>query len=184
MIGKIPAKLTWMIGAGAVAGYAAVIALSLVLTGMALATIAEQRASVAASELTLAHMERVAVAPKDDGSPLGDAPAGSPFLQGETLNVGGAALLQQVATDIHAVGGNVFSSQVNIDSNGVKDGWIGLTVGCEIEQSALQALLYNIEAGMPFLFIDQLMVQVSTAGADGSRMRVLLGVSGQWRNGK
>jgi general secretion pathway protein M len=98
--------------------------------------------------------------------------------------VGGAALLQQVATAIHAVDGNVFSSQVDIDNNGAKDGWIALTVGCEIEQPTLQTLLYNIEAGMPFLFIDQLVVQVLTSGAEGSRVRVLLGVSGQWRSGK
>jgi hypothetical protein len=43
MNGKIPAKLTWMIGAGAVAGYVALIALALVLTGRALAAIGEQR---------------------------------------------------------------------------------------------------------------------------------------------
>jgi general secretion pathway protein M len=184
MSGKIPEKLTWMISAGAVAGYVALIALALVLTGMALAAIGEQRASVAASEAMLARLEEPTVARRDDGSPLGDAPEGSLFLQGETLNVGGAALLQQVATAIHAVGGNVFSSQVDIDSNRAKDGWIGMTVGCEIEQPALQTLLYNIEAGMPFLFINQLVVQAPTPGANGGRVRVLLGVTGQWLSGK
>jgi general secretion pathway protein M len=47
----------------------------------------------------------------------------------------------------------------------------------------VQPLLYDLEAGMPFLFIDQLVVQAPQAGTgeEGSRMRVLLAVSGQWQ---
>lgn len=37
-----------------------------------------------------------------------------------------------------------------------RDGFVGLVVSCELEQPALQKLLYDLEAGMPFLFIDQL----------------------------
>jgi general secretion pathway protein M len=37
---------------------------------------------------------------------------------------------------------------------------VGLVVSCEIEQPELQKLLYDIEVGMPFLFVDQLDVQV------------------------
>jgi general secretion pathway protein M len=184
MSGKKIAMPSWMISAGAVAGYVALIALALVLTGMALAAIEDQRASVAASDAMLARLEEHTVARRDDGSPLGGAPEGSPFLQGETLNVGGAALLQQVATAIHAVGGDVLSSQVDLDSDRAQDGWIGLIVGCEIEQPAMRTLLYRIEAGMPYLFIDQLVVQAPTPGANGGRMRVLLGVQGQWQSGK
>ena len=59
---------------------------------------------------------------------------------------------------------------------------------CELEQPAVQQLLYDIEAGMPFLFIDQLVVQAPEGGtgaeAGGGKMRVLLGVSGQWQGGK
>ena len=49
-------------------------------------------------------------------------------------------------------------------------------------QPALQQLLYDVEAGMPFLFVDQLTVQAPQAtGAEIARMRVLIGVSGQWQ---
>ena len=37
---------------------------------------------------------------------------------------------------------------------------------------------------MPFLFIDQLVVQAPVNGVEQSRMRVLLTVSGQWWSGK
>ena len=59
-----------------------------------------------------------------------------------------------------------------------------MVVSCEIEQSALQQLLYDLEAGMPFLFIDQLMVQAPVVGVQESRTRVLLSVSGLWGGSK
>jgi general secretion pathway protein M len=57
-------------------------------------------------------------------------------------------------------------------------------MSCEIEQGSLQQLLYDLEAVMPFLFIDQLVVQAPVIGVEQSRMRVLLSVSGQWLGGK
>ena len=48
----------------------------------------------------------------------------------------------------------------------------------ELEQPALQQLLYDIEAGMPFLYVDQLSVAPKN---EEGRMRVLLTASGLWR---
>jgi general secretion pathway protein M len=47
-------------------------------------------------------------------------------------------------------------------------------------------LLYDIEAGMPFLFIDQLVVQApgTFATSGEGKLRILLGVSGQWQGAK
>jgi general secretion pathway protein M len=57
-----------------------------------------------------------------------------------------------------------------------------------MEQAALQKVLYDLESGMPFLFIDQLDVQVpqTTATGEGNagRIRVVLGLSGQWQGAK
>ena len=86
-------------------------------------------------------------------------PVGSPFLGGETITVGGAALLQRVAGAITRVGGSVQSSQVDLQGPKSKDGYITLLISCEMEQANLQKLLYDLEAGMPFLFVDQLVVQ-------------------------
>ncbi len=63
---------------------------------------------------------------------------------------------------------------------------VSLIASCEIEQAALQQLLYDLEAGMPFLFVDQLVAQAPDAdlAAEGQRMRVLLAVSGQWPGAK
>jgi general secretion pathway protein M len=114
------------------------------------------------------------------------APTGSPFLEGPTVTVAGAALQQRVTSAVTKVGGNVLSSQVDLQGSKAKQGYVSLVASCEVEQPALQQLLYDLEAGMPFLFIDQLVVQAPQAGTaeDGGRMRVLLGVSGQWQGAK
>lgn len=169
---------------GAAALYVAFVVLFLAITIMSISSIAERRANIAAEEHMLAQLADHSFVRKGDGSPLGAAPSGSPFLQGRTVNIAGAALLQRVAGAITDAGGNVLSSQVDLQKADAKDGWVGLVVSCEVEQSSLQKLLYNIEAGMPFLFIDQLVVDAPETGADGGRMKVLLSVSGQWLSGK
>jgi general secretion pathway protein M len=114
------------------------------------------------------------------------APTGSPFLEGPTVTVAGAALQQRVTSAVTKVGGNVLSSQVDLEGSKAKQGYVSLVASCEVEQPALQQLLYDLEAGMPFLFVDQLVVQAPQTGTaeDGGRMRVLLGVSGQWQGAK
>jgi len=111
------------------------------------------------------------------------APVGSPFLEGPTVTVAGAALQQRVSSAVTKVGGNVLSSQVDLEGSKAKQGYVSLVASCEVDQLALQQLLYDLEAGMPFLFVDQLVAQAPQAGPgeEGGRMRVLLGVSGQWQ---
>jgi general secretion pathway protein M len=113
---------------------------------------------------------------------------GTPFLEGPTVTVAGAALLQRVAAAVGNAGGTIQSSQVDVLGKEAKDGFVGLVMSCEMEQPALQKVLYDLEAGMPFLFVDQLDVQVpqTTAVNEGGsgRIRVVLGVSGRWQGAK
>jgi len=120
--------------------------------------------------------------------PLSAEHAGSPFLEGPTVTVAGASLLQRVAAAVGNAGGTIQSSQVDVTGSQAKDGVVGLVVSCEMEQPALQQVLYDLESGMPFLFIDQLDVQVpqTTSVGEGTtgRIRVVLGITGQWQGGK
>jgi general secretion pathway protein M len=164
--------------------YVMLIAAFVLTTWRALATIGEHRATVSAAENMLARLEgRSATANKDASASFDSAPPGSPFIEGETVNVAGAALLQRIAGAVSRTGGNVLSSQVELQGADTKDGWIRLVVSCEMEQSSLQQLLYDLEAGTPFLFIDQLVVQAPAIGVERSPVRVLLTVSGQWLGG-
>jgi general secretion pathway protein M len=111
---------------------------------------------------------------------------GSPVLEGPTVTVAGAVLMQRVAGAITRAGGNILSSQVDLQGNQAKDGFVAVSVNCEVEQPALQKLLYDLEAGMPLLFVDQLVAEApeGVAGAAGGKIRVLISVSGQWQGAK
>lgn len=153
------------------------------LTAAALLDIRDQRRALTQASDLLAQLQgRHGRAPSSLSSP--ERP-GSPFLEGPTVTVAGAALLQRVATAVSNVGGSVQSSQVDVAGTQARDGLVGLTLSCEMEQPALQKVLYDLEAGMPFLFVEQLDVQVplttATSEGAGGRIRVVLGVSGQWQ---
>lgn len=145
-----------------------------------------RRASVAATAAMLEQLEgrKPAFARGRSGDVA--APSGSPFLEGATVTVAGAALLQRVTGAITRLGGNVQSSQIDLQGTQSKTGFITMIASCDIDQPGLQRLLYDIEAGMPFLFIDQLVVQAPsnlTGGGEG-KLRILLAVSGQWQGAK
>jgi general secretion pathway protein M len=156
-------------------------------TWISIADILDRRDDLANSEDLL---DRLKGRSGKSGNPLAAGPTrtGSPYLEGPTLTVAGASLLQRVTGAITQAGGTVQSSQINIEGNQGKDGFIGLLISCEADQPGLQKILYDLEAGMPFLFVDQLDVQMSqTAAANESapaRARIILGVSGQWQNKK
>jgi general secretion pathway protein M len=171
----------------ATALYVVVVAGFAVMTWMGAATIVERRAAVDAASDLLAQLDgrRPVLSPAAGGA-AGPAPAGSPFLEGETVTVAGAALLQRVAGAVARVGGSVLSSQVDVQGTQSKDGYVSLVASCQVDHAALQQLLYDLEAGMPFLFIDQLVAQapLPTTEPGAGRMRVTLAVSGQWEGRK
>jgi general secretion pathway protein M len=170
----------------AVAAYAVLVAAFIAAIWFSLADILAQRAVLADSVDILNRLEARQQGPNAANAPAGAVPAGSPFLGGETITVAGAALLQRVASAITQYGGSVQSSQVDLAGPQSKDGFVTLVISCEMEQPNLQKLLYDLEAGMPFLFIDQLVVQGPQAStvAGGARMRILIAVSGQWKGAK
>jgi general secretion pathway protein M len=116
----------------------------------------------------------------------GEAEA-DPFLEGPTLTVASAALQQWVSGAITGAGGAVQSSQVDITTAG-KDGIVGLLINFELDQPALQKLLFDLETGSPLLFIDQMDVQIPQPGiaSDGRTglLRVSMNLSGRWRGAK
>jgi general secretion pathway protein M len=168
----------------AVFAYLAAVAVLLALVWSAVDDIRDRRKAVAASSDLLAQLEgRRSASGLPGAAPAGPVPTGSPFLEGQTLTVAGAALLQRVADAVTKVGGNVLSSQVDVQGVQAKEGYVSVLASCEVEQAAMQRLLYDLEAGMPYLFIEQFVAQSpqATQGQPNSRMRLLLAVAGQWQ---
>jgi general secretion pathway protein M len=150
-----------------------------------IADLIDQRSEVDASATMLHQLEGNRAT---KGGAAGDVtmPSGSAYLEGATVTIAGASLLQRVASAVVKFGGNVLSTQLDVQSTSSKPGFLSMIASCEIEQPQLQQLLYDLEAGMPFLFVDQLVVQTPTtaSGSQPGKLRVLLAVSGQWRGAK
>jgi general secretion pathway protein M len=167
----------------AATAYAALVVVLLAVAVTSLVDILGKRASVAETVAMLEQLDGRKVPAGGGRSGDSGMPTGSAFLEGATVTVAGAALLQRVAGAVTKAGGNVLSSQLDLQGPQAKTGFISMVANCELEQSAMQSLLYDLEAGMPFLFIDQLDIQVATTSGD-SKLRFLLGVSGQWQGAK
>jgi general secretion pathway protein M len=172
---------------GAAILYVALVALFAITAWTTVADILERRAAVAATADILSQLEgRKPAAPRAAGAGAVSPVPGSPLLEGATVTVGGANLLQQVAAAVTKLGGNILYTQVDLQGTQSKEGFVNVTVSCEVEQPALQQLLYDLEAGMPFLFVDQLVAQgpaIPGTMPEG-KLRVLLAVSGQWQGSK
>jgi general secretion pathway protein M len=166
----------------AATAYAALVIVLLAVAASSLIDMLSQRASVAAAAAMLEQLEGRKVPAAGGRSGDASAPSGSAFLEGATVTVAGAALLQRVASAVTKAGGSVQSSQLDLQGPQAKTGFVSMVANCELDQSALQSLIYDLEAGMPFLFIDQLDIQATGSG-DG-KLRFVLGVSGQWQGAK
>jgi general secretion pathway protein M len=163
----------------AAALYGAVVVALLATTWVAVADLYDRASAVSDAAGLLDQLRgRKAVAAGENG-PMN----GSPFLDGPSVTVAGAALLQRVSTAIGNAGGTIQSSQVEVAGNPA--GAVKLVMSAELDLNGLQRLLYDLEAGMPFLFVEQLDVQApqagSTAAAGVGRMHVQLAVAGEWR---
>jgi general secretion pathway protein M len=110
------------------------------------------------------------------------AESGSPFIEGATITQAGATLQQRIERAVGRAGGTLLSSQIDLEGDPAKTGVISLVADVEIAHPALQSFLYDLEAGMPYLFVDTLSVQSPQAAGDqeSSIIHVSIGVSGQW----
>jgi len=173
--------------AGAAILYLGLVLVFAITAWTTVAEILERRDAVAATAEILRQLEsRSPSAPRSGNKDNVAAVTGSPLLEGATVTVGGANLLQRVAGAVAKLGGNILYTQVDLQGSQSKEGFVSVTVSCEVEQPALQQLLHDLEAGMPFLFVDQLVAQgpaVPGTMPEG-KLRVLISVSGQWQGSK
>jgi general secretion pathway protein M len=170
----------------AAAIYVGFVAVLLFIVVTSIMDVVGQRGEVAAASAMLEQLE--GRRPAALGGSPGDVtmPSGSAYLEGATVTVAGAALLQRVAGAVVKFGGNVLSTQLDLQGSQTRAGFLSMIATCEIDQPQLQQLLYDLEAGMPFLFVDQLVVQtpLTASGSGSGRLRILIAVSGQWRGAK
>ncbi|WP_158818615.1 type II secretion system protein GspM [Methylocapsa sp. S129] len=165
--------------ASAALAYAAVVACLIVLALWPLSSLADRASAVSTQAEMLDRLDS-RKKPADGSGELGAT--GSPFLDGQSVTIAGATLQQRIGGAVMKAGGNVLSSQIELDGPESKEGFVRLTTNFEIAQPAVQQVLYDLEAGMPFLFVDVLSVQAPQAvgETETERVRASMGVYGQW----
>jgi general secretion pathway protein M len=168
--------------AGPALVYGAIVLGALSICGMELVDLQKRFSELDVSRERLTRLEMRTRSSSGDAGRVANRPAGSSFLEGPTVTVASASLLHRTSNAIANVAGSLLSSEVEAQSMS-KDGNIRINAICELEQSALQTLLYDLETGMPFLFVDQLTLQAARPENKG-RMRVSLGIAARWRASK
>jgi general secretion pathway protein M len=167
----------------AVVAYVGVVIALLAISLFLIADLRDKAAELAAVQMRLAQLSERSQ--QGSSASIGSNPGvnGSPFLDGQTITIAGAALQQRVQEAVAKADGALMSSQVELDGPDAKNGFVGLTASMEVSQAAVQTILYDIEAGMPYLFVDKLSIQSPEVFGDpeSGRTRMTIGVVGQWR---
>jgi hypothetical protein len=132
----------------------------------------------------LARLEARAGAKTQPHGPVrsGVAPAAA-FLDAPTPGLAGAELQAYIArlADRHAA-----LVSFGTQAGGGEDaaGAVRVEASLEITLGALQVLLYQLESGTPYVFVDSMTVRQTTgaaAGAENAPLRVTLGLRALWR---
>jgi general secretion pathway protein M len=172
---------------GATIFYLLMVAIFLVTTSLAILDVLQRRQAVAETGDLLSRLEGRNFRPSRVANAVDfSLVTGSPFLEGPTVTVAGATLLQRTAGAITRFGGIILSSQVELRGGQSKDGFVSVSVECEADQSSLQKILYDLEAGMPYLFVNQLVAQAAEPemGTLNGKLHISILVSGQWQGAK
>ena len=136
-----------------------------------------QKEALAQAQSTFAKLQaRKAEQPRTADNQQNE-PEGSPFLDGESLTIAGARLQSRIIAMITGNGGFVTSSQLDLQNQKPEDTNLHLSVNFDINYVKIQSLLYQIEAGMPYLFIENLDL---TAPEGGGPIKASMRVSGVW----
>src|ERR1700721_4282241 len=131
---RLPARFP----VGATLAYVVLVAGLLAAAWFAAADLLDRRQAVARAEADLAQLDHGRATVTAPGGVVSDAPQGSPFVEGQTVTLAGAALLQRVAGAVTGVGGNLLSSQVDVQDAPSKAGFVSLVASCEVTQPDLQ----------------------------------------------
>ena len=154
---------------GAVAGLcgmAAASALSL------LAAQADLGALAADSQALQAREKRFLARPgRDPGMP--------PAFEANTVTLAGAALQARVEAAVAAAKGRLVSAKLDVDSHEAERR-VAIAAELTMAEPDIQALLFDLETGRPYLFVDNFDARAPESAGEGGLMRVSLTLSAQW----
>jgi general secretion pathway protein M len=139
-------------------------------------SLADAKASVAAldaqSQALQAREKRFIARPgRERGLP--------PSFEARTITLAGAALQQRIESAVASAKGRLASSKVDVESHGAERR-IEISAELTIAESDLQGLLFDLETGRPYVFVESFEARAPEAPGEGEVLRVSLNLSGQW----
>ena len=166
------------------AAYVGVVIALLAVSVLLVVDLRDKLAEIAAAQMRLDQLSERSRSSLSASNTSNAGPSGSPFLDGKTITIAGAALQQRIEAAVAKADGVLTSSQLELDGPDAKNGFVNLSASVEVSQPAVQTILYDIEAGMPYLFVDKLSIQSPEVFGEpeSGRMRMTIGVVGQWRS--
>ena len=143
--------------------------------------IAARDAEVADKSATLADL-RARALPARVGRPA--VPAAEAYLGGETEAIAGNRLQERLTGAVEAAGGTPISVGLTEAVDGIGGARrIGAEITFQARNDGLQAALFTLETGAPYVFVDGMVVQPETTVRtdDDPPLRVTLTAAAYWR---
>jgi general secretion pathway protein M len=168
----------------AVVAYIGVVIALLAVSLLLVADLRDKAAEVAAAQMRLDQLSERSQPSLSASIASNAGVSGSPFLDGRTITIAGAVLQQHIEAAVAKADGLLTSLQLELDGPDAKNDFVNLSASMEVSQAVMQTILYGIEAGMPYLFVDKSSVQSPEVFGEPEpgRMRMTIGVVGQWQS--
>ena len=107
----------------------------------------------------------------------------SPLIEAKSVTLAGAALQQRLEASIASARGRLVSFKLDVAPRG-DERQVVLAVELAIAEPDLQTLLFDLETGHPYIFVEAVEARAPEATQQDAAMRVSLRVSGQWSGAK
>jgi general secretion pathway protein M len=105
------------------------------------------------------------------------------FLRGVSGSITQAELLKHISKQIASESGVIISSSIDDAALAApnKDHAIRIRTEFKMNNDHLQALLYKIESGIPYLFVDNLVLRPAPEAGSRDLLHAQMTIYGQWR---
>jgi general secretion pathway protein M len=135
---------------------------------------------------TLSRLEARAKSMRDARSRSGAVAPAAAFLDAPTQGLAGSALQAHILQKASANHATLISTGIEAAKREDPPDSIRLQATLDMNMQALQALLYQLESGTPYVYVDALAVQILGGRASNSAdplLHISLGLRAIWRRG-
>ena len=124
----------------AMAAYVGAVIALLAVSVLLVVDLRDKLAEIAAAQMRLDQLSERSRSSLSASNTSNAGPSGSPFLDGKTITIAGAALQQRIEAAVAKADGVLTSSQLELDGPDAKNGFVNLSASVEVSQPAVQTI--------------------------------------------